>query len=829
MDPHFAENTWATLHDAISEINNRNTSDLSFEQLYRFSYNMVLHRHGDYLYNGLIDLLTEHLKGVAAVVKAQDPPAFLPELKRQWAWFSLSLGHVRDVLMYMDRHYVRIKQKKPVHELGLSLFRDVVVRHPAVLPRLSDTLLDSIDRERNGEVVDTHLIKANTKMLAELGVDNNGQPVYVNIFENAFLDRTKHFYAREAKLFLSETTCSDYLRKAHKRIQEERMRVDAYLESRTEAKVRKVAEDELISKYMTQLVDMENSGLIWMLRNDKVHDLRLMYSLFKDIEKGEETLRGKLKGEVLARGTDLVQDSENVRDPVVLINSILALKEKYDKILNVAFNVFAAPASAPSSDAGLFTAGNTMASVSATPFSFGYSGNANVNQSDNEYFASVVAGSMQHSTSAQVGSASSTGYSVGMIGATGGDAAPSGNASSASNGECNPDKRFVSAVNEAFERFINSFPRAAEYISLYVDKLLRRDFKTNSDDEVESKLDAVMTLFRYLNEKDIFERYYKLHLTKRLLHARTASSDAERSFISKMKTECGYLYTSKMEVMFNDMKVSEETTEQFKAKVAIDNTDMQGVDLSVSVLTTMSWPISPSDKANETCTERVVLPLPILHCINKFEEYYYGKHEGRRLTWQPSFGTAEIRAYFGGGTRIVDLCSVAAFSVCILMLFNDKDCMTFQEISDATQIPEKELIRHLQSLSLAKYRVLRKEPREKEVKHDDMFYFNDDFTSRSRRIKIHVIAPTKENENERNQTRGRIDDDRRPVIDTVIVRIMKHRKVMDHNKLIMEVTAQLASRFEPNPQEIKKRIESLVEREYLERQKDNRQRYQYIA
>lgn len=732
--------------------------------------------------------------------------------------------------MYMDRHYVRIKQKRPVHELGLSLFRDVVVRHPAVLPKLSDNLLDSIDKERNGEAVSTHLIKANTRMLAELGVDNNGQPVYVNIFENAFLDRTKQFYAREAKLFLSETTCSDYLRKAHKRIQEERMRVDVYLEARTEAKVRKVTEDELISKYMSQLVDMENSGLIWMLRNDKVHDLRLMYTLFKDIEKGEETLRNRLKGEVLARGTDLVQDSENVRDPVVLINSILALKEKYDKILNAAFHVSAPPSNAPSADTALSTAGNTTASASATPYSLGYSGSVDAHQGDGGHFGlSVASGSLYQPMVMQTSSANNAGPFMGMTGATGGDSVSRGNVSSAASSECNPDKRFVSAVNEAFERFINSFPRAAEYISLYVDKLLRRDFKTNNDEEVEGKLDAVMTLFRYLNEKDVFERYYKLHLTKRLLHARTASSDAERSFISKMKTECGYLYTSKMEVMFNDMKVSEETTESFKGKVTKANIDMQGVELGVSVLTTMSWPISPTEKTNMPVTEKVLLPLPALHCINKFEEYYYGRHEGRRLTWQPSLGTAEIRAHFGSGTRIVDLCSVPAYSMCILMLFNEKDCMTYQEISNTTHIPEKELVRHLQSLSLAKYRVLRKEPREKEVKADDKFYFNDDFASRSRRIKMQVIAATKENESERNQTRSRIDDDRRPVIDTVIVRIMKHRKVLDHNKLIMEVTTQLASRFEPNPQEIKKRIESLVEREYLERQKDNRQRYQYVA
>lgn len=832
MDPHFAQNTWATLCEAISEINNRNTSNLSFEQLYRFSYNMVLHRHGDYLYNGLTSLLTNHLQGVAEEVRRQDPPCFLPELRKQWGWFSLSLAHVRDVLMYMDRHYVRIKQKKPVHELGLSLFRDVVVRHPAVLTRLSDMLLESIDKERNGDVVDIHLIRAITKMLAELGRDKNGNSVYANVFEDGFLDRTKQFYAREARLYLAETTCSDYLRKAHKRIQEERMRVDTYLEAETEAKVRRVAEQELISKYMTRLVDMENSGFLWMLRNDKVDDLRLMYSLFKEIENGDETLRSKLKAEVLEKGTELVQDSEKVKEPVTLINSILALKDKYDKIISFAFTLPATPPFGAVDD-GLYGANiSTNLALLGLPFPFGLSACPEEEWAESERFpggalAASPFGQGPPAGSSAVGNVGMVGAAsgLGLTGTTGSEMV-SGSASSAANITRVPDKKFVSTVNEAFERFINSYPRAAEYISLYVDKLLRKDM---NDEEVEAKLDAVMTLFRYLNERDVFERYYKLHLTKRLLHARTASSDAERSFISKMKTECGYLYTSKMEVMFNDMKVSEETTDQFRAKVAKEGVDMHNIELNVAVLTTMSWPITPSDRSNIPATEKVNLPLSAVHCTRKFEDYYYSKHEGRRLTWQPVLGTAEIRARFGGGTRIVELCSVSAYAMCILMLFNDKDCLTCKEIGDATQIPERELHRHLQSLSLAKYRVLRKETKEKNVKPEDKFYFNDDFTTKNRRIKMQVISAAKENENERNQTRDRIDDDRRPLIDTAIVRIMKHRKVLDHNKLIMEVTSQLSSRFEPNPQDIKKRIESLVEREYIERDTHNRQVYKYLA
>ena len=53
----------------------------------------------------------------------------------------------------------------------------------------------------------------------------------------------------------------------------------------------------------------------------------------------------------------------------------------------------------------------------------------------------------------------------------------------------------------------------------------------------------------------MFEKYYKQHLAKRLLLSRSVSDDAERNMIAKLKTECGYQFTSKLEGMFTDMKL----------------------------------------------------------------------------------------------------------------------------------------------------------------------------------------------------------------------------------------------------------------------------------
>ena len=86
------------------------------------------------------------------------------------------------------------------------------------------------------------------------------------------------------------------------------------------------------------------------------------------------------------------------------------------------------------------------------------------------------------------------------------------------------DKTFQNKLNSAFEYFINMGQRTPEYISLYMDDRLRKGVKgLAAEDDLEATLDRVMLLFRYISEKDVFEKYYKQHLSKRLLSGKAAS------------------------------------------------------------------------------------------------------------------------------------------------------------------------------------------------------------------------------------------------------------------------------------------------------------------
>ncbi|KAF0897664.1 hypothetical protein E2562_000382 [Oryza meyeriana var. granulata] len=151
-------------------------------------------------------------------------------------------------------------------------------------------------------------------------------------------------------------------------------------------------------------------------------------------------------------------------------------------------------------------------------------------------------------------------------------------------------------------------------------------------------------------------------------------------------------------------------------------------------------------------------------------------------------------------------------------------------LDKTTAIPAADLKRCLQSLALVKGKnVLRKEPMSRDISDDDNFYVNDKFTSKLFKVKIGTVATQKESEPEKMETRQRVEEDRKPQIEAAIVRIMKSRRVLDHNSIVTEVTKQLQPRFMPNPVVIKKRIESLIEREFLERDKADRKLYRYLA
>ncbi|XP_038705858.1 cullin-4-like [Tripterygium wilfordii] len=378
------------------------------------------------------------------------------------------------------------------------------------------------------------------------------------------------------------------------------------------------------------------------------------------------------------------------------------------------------------------------------------------------------------------------------------------------------NESFCNTVKDAFEHLINLRQnKPAELIAKFLDEKLRAGNKGTSEEELEGTLDKVLVLFRFIQGKDVFEAFYKKDLAKRLLLGKSASIDAEKSMISKLKTECGSQFTNKLEGMFKDIELSKEINESFKQSSQARTKLPSGIEMSVHVLTTGYWPTYPPMD--------VRLPHELNVYQDIFKEFYLSKYSGRRLMWQNSLGHCVLKAEFPKGKKEL---AVSLFQTVVLMLFNDAQKLSFQDIKDATSIEDKELRRTLQSLACGKVRVLQKLPKGRDIEDDDSFVFNEGFTAQLFRIKVNAIQ-MKETVEENTSTTERVFQDRQYQVDAAIVRIMKTRKVLSHTLLITELFQQL--KFPIKPVDLKKRIESLIDREYLERDKNNPQIYNYLA
>ncbi|NXW45391.1 CUL4A protein, partial [Nyctiprogne leucopyga] len=377
------------------------------------------------------------------------------------------------------------------------------------------------------------------------------------------------------------------------------------------------------------------------------------------------------------------------------------------------------------------------------------------------------------------------------------------------------NEKFINLMKESFETFINKRPnKPAELIAKYVDSKLRAGNKEATDEELERILDKIMIIFRFIHGKDVFEAFYKKDLAKRLLVGKSASVDAEKSMLSKLKHECGAAFTSKLEGMFKDMELSKDVMVQFKQYMQ-NQSDPGNIDLTVNILTMGYWPTyTPME---------VHLNSEMIKLQEVFKTFYLGKHSGRKLQWQTTLGHAVLKAEFKEGKKEFQ---VSLFQTLVLLMFNEGDEFSFEEIKMATGVEDSELRRTLQSLACGKARVLIKNPKGKDVEDGDKFIFNGDFKHKLFRIKINQIQ-MKETVEEQVSTTERVFQDRQYQIDAAIVRIMKMRKTLGHNLLVSELYNQL--KFPVKPGDLKKRIESLIDRDYMERDKDNPNQYHYVA
>ncbi|KAF4998468.1 hypothetical protein FGRMN_3157 [Fusarium graminum] len=806
------EACWNMLKEALRDIHMKNCSRLSFEELYRAAYKIVLKKKGEVLYDrvkafeeqwfaehviprirdlvskSLINIGVERTSGTSTNERRQTGERFLTGLRDTWEDHNMSMNMTADILMYLDRGYTQLEaQRVPIFATTIALFRDHILRSSlntktkeTVIDILVSVILDQIDMEREGDIIDRNLLRSCSRMLSSLyetEEEKENDKLYITVFEPCFLDNSRIYYAAECEKLLRESDAGAWLRHTQGRLNEEVDRCGTTIELETLPKVTEVIDQELIVKHLSEFLALEGSGLKWMIDNDKIDDLSILYKLISRVDSKKTTLRGILQRRVVELGLEIEKVLKNTDFSAGQGEGDEGGEGEKTKTLNPAAQQTAA-------------AIKWVDDVLRLKDKF-----------DNLWT------------------------------------------------RCFQDDLIIqSALTKSFSDFINMFNRSSEYVSLFIDDNLKRGIKGKTEAEVDVVLEKAIILIRYLQDKDLFQTYYQRHLARRLLHGKSESHDVEKQIISRMKQELGQQFTSKFEGMFRDLVTSSELTTGYRDHMRDVGDGAKTIDLNINVLTTNYWPpevMGRSTQIGEGSRVTCTYPPDLRRLQASFEQYYLTNRNGRKLTWIGTTGSSDVKCTFPAvpgkpgplsRERKYEI-NVPTFAMVVLLLFNDLNdgqSMTFEEIQAKTNISTPDLMRTLTAIAVApKSRVLIKDPANKSVKSGDKFSFNASFLSKTIRIKAPIInAVSKvEDTSERKSTEDKNNQTRAHIVDAAIVRIMKSRKELSHSQLTSEVLTQLSSRFKPEVSLIKKRIEDLIAREYLERpdEDDAPTLYRYVA
>ncbi|XP_059475189.1 cullin-3-B-like [Neocloeon triangulifer] len=744
IDDQVADQLWLVLEKAFKAIQSKcKTENLSFVELYKNAYELIINQRSSNLYFQLKHVVEEHLSTTVRtrIMNSMDGN-FLATLAQEWSDHEVAMRMIRDIVMYLELAYTDNHDMDNVFNLGMICLREQLVNFPAIKEMLVSNLLELIAKERAGEVIDRMAMKNTLNMLIILGISSNDY--YTLTFENDFIRKSISFYQMEASKFIKNNKLSDYLAMTKKRMDEEKDRNQHYLPRSTHERIISVVENELVKRRMKQILEIGNGEVRRAIVAEQISVLKNLYTIFKKHEGG----------------TDLI-----------LEQFLKTLTEQCTAIQQEEQAGNAAAAAGPSRDNSPTTAAiNMVQNLIEIRIKF--------NKIVDEAFEK--------------------------------------------------DATFADKLDTAYKNFVKEKINVAESLSLHINNFLKKGDKNISDEELEVKMDGSMFIVKCLRDMDAFEQYYRKHFSLRILEDKSIGDDIERAMVGRLKALCGWQTTHHLEQMFKDIQMSSDFSDEFK-RMLNENEHLRKTetDLQIKVVREGVWLTRPLDST-------IVIHPDAVSSYELFQLFYLKKFEHKKIRLHPSFGNADLKArFFDANGKIVrtQIINVPTLMMFVLLLFNDNEVLTLEEIKSATSMPENQVRIILNRLTFGpvNIRILKKSTQPREITASDTFTINNDFKSKRHKVRIQADDAEKETPAERQETDDILLKQRKVEISAAIVRVMKTRRTLGHNQLLTEVYDQVKHRFTPEPSKIKTVIGELIEKEYIARAPDAIDTYTYIA
>ncbi|KAA8490322.1 Cullin-1 [Porphyridium purpureum] len=666
--------------------------------------------------------------------------------------------------------------------------------------------------------------------------ENTEYDVYRDYFEEQLVQCTTNYYHAATARWMKLCSTSEYLRTAADAIKSEIGFCQRSLPERSRQRVIEVCEQHIVGSHLDELLfNRQESGLAAMLEQNRQEDLQLVYELYSSKHVKDQLIRfAHLFGEHVA--VALRRGRANYQAALV-----------------------PGPSSSAAGTHGNGSANGTVRIVAST------NGGASP-------VATNAAPRVRMSELKEI-DASRLGYTESLL----------GNFETFLNAVevvYNSDSSFQESFRIAWISFLNepvfTFSQdetqnmsCAELLADYCDCVLNTAKSPKLDEtEIDTKLSSLVNMTGYLTEKDKFLTFLRTLLAKRLLGEKS-NEDTEMDFVEKLKEKFGNYYTKDLQGMITDVHSVREVQTRYKQWLAqasagaqpLDSDTpstpnvsslgamIQGVDFTVRYLTFSHWPSFQDDPD-------LVLPCGLSQCVNSFLEFIQTQGRSVKIDWLHARSKCHLVVLCPDGVKMTIVGSV--YQTCILKLFDFQDRLTFAEvrkqlIKDPVNQSEANLKQWNQKVDrLKQYLItLSKGPKRQptllkcsaklsvsEIGDEHVFEFNPDFLSptdehgknRKRKVQIQLPLPKLQSAvEERDHVHRALEIERKYVMEAAIVRIMKGAQTLEHANLISAVVSQLMPRFSPDLKQLKLCIETLISREYLERDKNNPSMYKYMA
>ena len=391
------------------------------------------------------------------------------------------------------------------------------------------------------------------------------------------------------------------------------------------------------------------------------------------------------------------------------------------------------------------------------------------------------------------------------------------------------DNDFQDQENKEFS-VLMSKDHYPKQLANYADFCMRNGFKGKSEEEIEGTLNDIISIFKNINSKLVFQSETEKKMSDRLIKGLSINMNAEKMLISKLKQENGVTYVSKMNEMISDLEKNKAEYEGYK--LSKSHGAPGGIKFNIQVISQSAWDINKSNM------EKIEDPLFLQNCIDDFQSFYLGRHQQTKLIWCLSLSRIEIQ-YLYLQNKNISTSTLPQFLA--LYYLEQKGNLKLETIATLLGCNVKKVIYDIRGLifnpsfnpkgTTDKGVILSNiDEKTKEFKPSTEISINRKFSVNRQKFNTLPLPQKKTadeikaSEMEEAQIIKKYQDN---ILQATVTRIMKSRigQETSHVWLVGEASKQV-DLFKAQPQQIKENIEKLIEKNIIKRKGAS---YEYIA